>query len=115
MISEANTQNAIIDYLEAKRLVYLRFNPLKPIIRRKQITFAPLKPSQKGAPDLIVFLPGGTTVFLEIKSERGKQSDEQLLWEKKAKEAGYAYHVVRSVDEAIEAISPPSRVSRQSV
>lgn len=60
----------------------------------------------KGVSDLI-FLYRGMSWLLELKTEIGFQSQNQLDWEDKVKEQGFEYYVIRSVKEfqvIIEAI-----------
>ena len=45
-------------------------------------------------------------LFIELKAGKsGKQSEGQKAFEQKAKEAGYAYHVCRSIDEFMEVVN----------
>jgi len=57
-----------------------------------------------GVSDLVVVLPG-KVIFLEVKTESGKQSPKQIEFERRVKEMGHNYHVVRSVQESMEALS----------
>jgi hypothetical protein len=54
-----------------------------------------------GVADLVVLLPEGRCVFLEVKGQRGQQSERQKQFEKRVKELGFDYYVVRSVDDVI--------------
>ena len=51
-----------------------------------------------GVADLI-FLLEGKTYFIEMKDDKGRQSDSQKLWERKVLEHGFEYHVARSLDD----------------
>lgn len=55
-----------------------------------------------GVADLVVLLPNARCVFLEVKTQRGKQSDNQEWFEKKVKSLGFEYYVVRSVDDVMK-------------
>ena len=59
----------------------------------------------KGTPDIMVFHPGRSPyvhgLFIEMKSEKGRVSDEQKEWGKRAEELGYRYYVCHSAEEAI--------------
>lgn len=48
-----------------------------------------------GVSDLIVLLPNGRCVFLELKIEGGKQSKEQALFETIVKSMGFEYKIVK--------------------
>jgi len=56
-----------------------------------------------GAPDLIV-IGTGKIVFMEVKAEGGRQSAAQVLVQRMIEERGFAYCVVRSVEEALKAV-----------
>ena len=51
-----------------------------------------------GVSDLIVIQPN-RCVFVELKIDKGKQSDKQIDFEKKVKSLGFEYYVVRSLEE----------------
>ena len=56
-----------------------------------------------GLPDIIVIIKG-RFVGLEIKQHKGRQSNEQKTFEQAIKKAGGFYFLIRSLDEAIQAI-----------
>jgi len=51
-----------------------------------------------GVSDLVVLLPG-KVLFVEVKTESGKQQPKQIEFEKTVKYLGFDYFVVRSLDE----------------
>lgn len=51
-----------------------------------------------GASDLIVILPNGKLLFIELKVGKRTQSDEQTDFESRVKALGYEYHIVRSLE-----------------
>ena len=51
-----------------------------------------------GASDMILVMPN-EVVFVEVKDEKGKQSDNQLKFEGKIKSIGHRYILVRSLEE----------------
>ena len=57
-----------------------------------------------GVSDLIYLTPSGA-IFIEMKTDKGRQSDAQKQWQQKVEALGYAYHIVRSVDEFINLIN----------
>ena len=51
-----------------------------------------------GVSDLIVVLPN-KTIFVELKTETGNQSDKQKLFESKIKELNQEYYLIRSLEQ----------------
>lgn len=58
----------------------------------------------KGVPDIIAVINGIFTA-LEIKTPRGRQSSDQLLFQKRLERNGGKYHLIRSIEE-IKALFP---------
>lgn len=52
-----------------------------------------------GASDLIVITPKGKLMFVELKIDKGKQSENQIEFEQRVKKLGFEYHIVRSLQE----------------
>ena len=67
-------------------------------------TFAVEK--NKGMPDFFIFFPKkkGGTVFVELKSEKGKLKPEQKYWKEQIEKLGYQYYIVRSFEEFEELV-----------
>lgn len=63
--------------------------------------------ADKGTPDRVVLSPGGITTWLEVKTPKGRLSPEQVRWHERAKKMGHRVAVVRSVAEALAAVSVP--------
>jgi hypothetical protein len=59
----------------------------------------------KGASDLIVILPNGKLMFVELKQPKGIQSIDQKDFENRVKILGFEYHIIKSLDEFIILIS----------
>jgi hypothetical protein len=53
----------------------------------------------KGASDLIVIAPNGKLMFIELKTDKGVQSEYQKEFEKRVTALGYEYHLIRSLEE----------------
>lgn len=51
-----------------------------------------------GVSDLIILKPV-ETIFIEVKTEKGKQSDVQKIFEQKVNALGFRYVIVRSLDD----------------
>lgn len=56
--------------------------------------------SSPGIADLIVLVPGGLVWFVELKAGGGRQTDAQLVFGRRVRNAGGRYEVWRSVDDA---------------
>lgn len=52
-----------------------------------------------GVSDLIILQPNGKTIFVEVKIEKGVQSDVQKTFQNKVEALGFKYYLVRSFDE----------------
>lgn len=58
----------------------------------------------EGAPDFVLLIDGGKTLFLECKDREGKVSVKQQAWHAQAKRNGHTVHVARSIQEVIDLI-----------
>lgn len=56
-----------------------------------------------GVSDLILVL-NEVVVFLELKTGRNKQQESQKIFEKRIKELGHQYYVVRSLEDVMEVL-----------
>jgi hypothetical protein len=54
---------------------------------------------RKGAPDLVVALPGGKVLWLEVKAPSGRVSADQIALHGKLNARGHTVAVVRSIDD----------------
>lgn len=61
---------------------------------------------KSGVADVILLIPrnGFSSLCLEFKTQKGKQSDAQIAFQKQAEKYGSKYVIVRTAFEAIEAI-----------
>lgn len=58
-----------------------------------------------GVSDLVCLLPGSKAVFLEVKTDKGRQSDNQKRFQERVESLGFKYFVVRSIKDVDIAIS----------
>lgn len=65
----------------------------------------------RGVADLVVFMPQGRTVWLEVKTPTGTQSKHQKAFQNKLSGLGHEYYVVRSVEDALISILSSQRPS----
>lgn len=56
-----------------------------------------------GAPDLVIALPGGAVLWMEVKSPIGRVSENQILVHGLLNAAGHTCVVVRSIDDVRQA------------
>ena len=115
---ESSVLAVLTAYLEMMmkrgRLSYSRHHPVRPVTRKtsffgmtdNRLIFAKIPESQKGAPDLMVYLPGGRTVFVEVKSDCGAQSPDQKQWQRRHEKLGFKYILVRKLEDLTEVINP---------
>ena len=106
-ISEDRIQQQIFtghwnDFPEERNLLFMVHN--NP---RNKIDGARLKSKGlvAGVSDLIYLSPREVKSFyLEVKTEKGSQSEDQEDWEKLITSLGYCYKVIRSYDEFKKAV-----------
>ena len=97
-MSERDAQAAILDYLAVRHCFALRLNN-QPIYDAKRQIFRSLpKHTPRGLSDILA-IKEGRAYFLEVKSEKGKPSQDQIDFGRDAIRAGASYHVVRSIDD----------------
>jgi len=103
-MSESALQTAIVEYLgwalPNALVLHLHNNP------RSAIEGAKLKRMGlvKGAPDLLVCLPRGQGLFLEVKTAKGRVSREQFAFHNRLIPLNWPIAVVRSVDDVKRAL-----------
>lgn len=105
-LSEDEIQMQIVDWMNLMGIVCFhipneRNSSVANMRRLKKLGLLP------GVSDLEVWVPvkGNTkTVYMEVKRHDGKQSEKQKLFQAKCEKAGHPYHIVRSLDEAIEVV-----------
>lgn len=102
MGTETGIQTAILNYLallENQGKVYaFRNNSFGGFIQRRDGSKGFIKNNKRGMPDIIVCV-GGMFVGLEVKTEKGRQSQVQKEAEEAINKAGGLYFIVRSVTE----------------
>lgn len=103
-MKEISLQQAVINYLTLQgnlgRCLFLRNNTFCGAITRRDGSRGYIKNATiKGAPDIMLFLPKGNTIFLELKSDTGKLSQAQKEFAVRAEALGFNYQVIRSLDD----------------
>ena len=105
-ISESSIQKSCLQYLKLLenqgKLMAWRNNSGMMFGEYKGKKWA-TKLGEAGQPDIFCWYSGWLWA-LEIKAEKGKQSESQVSWQKKAEKLDVRYHIIRSVDELREII-----------
>lgn len=96
--NEKTVQAAILQYLALKSVFHYRNNSGAMKKDDYYVRFG-----FPGSPDIICVIEG-YFVGIEVKGPRGVQSDDQKLFQQALTDAGGIYFLVRSIDEAMEAI-----------
>ena len=101
-----NIQGAIVQYL---RLRGFEVFAIPNGGRRDAVTGAKLKAEgvSAGAADLIILLPIGNVLFVEVKTAKGRQSPEQKAFQERVESLGFNYVIWRSVEDAEKFINSP--------
>jgi len=100
---EGRIQLAVIKYLRAKGVLCWRHEPNTYNHALGKHISNPY--AMKGVSDILGVMPDGTGRLLavEIKTARGRQSSDQVLFQKRLEAAGGVYVLARSIDDVIEA------------
>ena len=97
-MSEQDMTRAIIDALELRPH---RYHPMRRNAGSKSVR---MRGNEPGTPDIEVMCRGGRTCWLETKTPIGKLSAVQREWHAMAAALGHRVHVVRTVQEALNAV-----------
>jgi len=69
-----------------------------PLTAQKKGAWATFQSGHKGYPDLTLVKPSEGILFVELKTERGKLSDDQIEWRDRIRAAGGEWHLWRPSD-----------------
>lgn len=100
-INETQIQASICDYLAMKGYFFWRVNNIPVYDTTRKIYRALPKYTPKGISDIIVIIKG---IFygLEVKTDKGRQSPEQKIFQEDVERSGGKYFIVRSIDDVIK-------------
>lgn len=106
MSKESEDQIAVVEYCDLRDIPVVHV----PNESKRSVTYGALLKRmgmRKGFPDL--FIPRACLsyhgLFIEMKTDKGKLSDDQIKWLKDLTKAGYLCRVCRSVEAAVEIIN----------
>lgn len=106
---EARIQAEIVKYLsELRRKGEIEFFSVPNeaagnAVRQGQMIAMGLRP---GVSDLVVLFSGGKAMFLEVKNEKGVQSERQKQFQETVQRLGFQYFIVRSLDDVKRILAP---------
>ena len=92
---ETKIQNAI--RAELSRIGICRRNNVGTFITTYGV---PITVGLPGEADLTLFMKGGKTVFIEIKTAKGRQSKQQKRFQEAVESLGFTYIIMKSADDA---------------
>ena len=100
--SESKIQTQIVQYLQLKKIFF--FSVPNEAAGRSKIAQMQLVAMglRAGAADLVLFYPAGKVSFMEVKTEKGKQSKRQENFQRRCEDHGLFYGVVRNLDDVDE-------------
>ena len=105
-ISEAQLKHSVAEYLEYGRnlgkWMSLRLNA-GDYIETRGTTRRRVRGCPKGTSDFLV-IKDGKAIFIELKSEKGRQSEDQLDFQQLVYYHKATYHVIRSLEELQEIV-----------
>ncbi len=99
--SEAQIQNAICDYLAYRNYFFWRQNTAGVWDSKNQTHRRQPKYAINGIPDIIL-IAKGFFIGIEVKKQKGVQSENQKEFERRCNKAQGKYFLVRSVDEIMQ-------------
>jgi hypothetical protein len=119
--SEAQEQQALIDWLRLKKITHfapINENAFSGVIRQyvKPISLAQriiamienksrAMGKRKGVSDVVVLLPGGRTLFIEMKRrDEGAETFEQQAWREEITALEHNAYVCHGFDDAVSVI-----------
>lgn len=94
-------QKRILDWLKETGLIYWRQNSGTVFVGKRVV-----KLGEGGLPDIVIVVPpGGRILGLEVKSANGKLRPAQVVFRDGLRENGGYYFVVRSLEDAKDAVA----------
>jgi len=93
---EFEIQRAILGYLKAKKIFAKRME-IRGLHKGR-------KNPATGCPDIIGVLPNGRALMIEVKTKKGKLSEEQEDWLHASADAGALVVIATSLDDVINAL-----------
>jgi hypothetical protein len=101
--TEKETQKAILQYLEAKKIFHWRNNTGGTMLNNHFVSYG-----YKGSPDIICVIKNdsegniGRFLGIEVKDIKGKMNANQELFKENLERSGGIYLLARSIDDVTE-------------
>jgi len=100
----------VLEYLALKKVWSWRVNTGGLLDKNGRL----VRFGTKGHPDIVARMRPtcgrpGTVIWIECKSEKGRQTPEQREWQKKAEEYGDTYIVARCVEDVMALFERPKK------
>lgn len=111
-MKESQIQKGIIYYLSLLenlgKLSFQRINTVGVYDKEKELYRKLPVGVKAGFPDILVLMEG-RCIGLEVKTAKGRQSEQQKQWEKRFNTQGFEYYIVRNNDDVIKIIEGGSK------
>jgi hypothetical protein len=100
MTPEGLVKANVQDFLKKTGRFFIRMQSGRVKVRGGFMYLCP-----EGTGDILTFDDDGRCVWLEVKQLKGKQREAQENFERRVSEMGHRYCVVRSVEDAVRAVT----------
>ena len=98
-MKEAAILRQIADYLSAQRIFFFRLNTGSLFGGSERRWAFRAHSLGAGAADILALPAGLPPLWIEVKNQRGRQSQAQKEFERTVREQGHKYVVARSIDD----------------
>lgn len=96
---EKDVQKAILQFLALKKIWAIRQNTGAIAFQRRDGSKGYLKAGVPGMADIQAWTAGGHTIWIEVKSSNGKQTDDQKEFQRQAEKHNHVYILARDVSD----------------
>jgi hypothetical protein len=104
-MTEADLLNFAVSAMDMAKIPYIRNNSFCGVLLRPNGTRGFIRnSSHPGSPDLFIFLDKGVTIHCELKSDTGRQSSDQKLYQKNIEKRGHRYELINNSDDFLKLI-----------
>ena len=100
-VREKDIEKSVLQYLYHAGIFAFKY-PTTGRYDTKKNTWIKTRGTITGVADIIMIMEEGKTVWLEIKSPKGKQTPNQIEFQRKLEVRGHKYLVIRSVQDLID-------------